>query len=217
MEYFESVQGYEPPFELMLDGMRIACFGSEADNLLMWSHYADGLRGFCIVFDEDLIVEAEPQGHITDVAYLAQPPVADSFVYAVAYDQHEFHMMAIEETNTDIKYLGAKGQKKWLGPYQAAADDALDQMKGIWQQVFAAKPKIWEYERERRLLVPTDHDDRTPLLRPFPQDAVKEVIFGERMDADYLARLRSVIVDSCGDIPVKMARRSNDTYSLLIE
>src|SRR4051794_15687949 len=41
-EYFEECQLYAPPFEAMRQGMRISCFSSEADNLLMWSHYADG-------------------------------------------------------------------------------------------------------------------------------------------------------------------------------
>lgn len=66
--YFEDVLSYEPPFEEMLDRVRIACFGSEPDNLLMWSHYADGLRGFCIVFDEEAIVGKGPEAYVLDVA-----------------------------------------------------------------------------------------------------------------------------------------------------
>ncbi|WFU31299.1 DUF2971 domain-containing protein [Bradyrhizobium brasilense] len=69
----------------MADSIRIACFGSERDNLLMWSHYGDGLRGFCIVFDEKLMVGARPEGYITDVACLA-----------VAHDQEDYHMTVKE-------------------------------------------------------------------------------------------------------------------------
>ncbi|ROT94445.1 DUF2971 domain-containing protein [Histidinibacterium lentulum] len=58
--YFNECKDYQPPFQEMRDGVRIACFGSQRDNLLMWSHYADGLRGFCIVFDENLVVSATP-------------------------------------------------------------------------------------------------------------------------------------------------------------
>jgi DUF2971 family protein len=90
----------------MVDSIRIACFGSEPGNLLMWSHYADGLRGFCVVFDEKLIVSAEPEGYLTNVAYLEKPPLVDSFVYAVACDQQDYHLIAIEETETQIRYLG---------------------------------------------------------------------------------------------------------------
>jgi hypothetical protein len=29
----------------------VACFSAAADNLLLWAHYADGHRGFCLEFD----------------------------------------------------------------------------------------------------------------------------------------------------------------------
>lgn len=53
-EYFDECASYAPPFEDMRLSMRIACFASQRDNLLMWSHYADGLRGLCIAFDEEV-------------------------------------------------------------------------------------------------------------------------------------------------------------------
>ena len=80
-EYFDECQRYAPPFEVMRENMRIACFGSEQDNLLMWSHYGDGLRGFCVVFDEDLITNVEPKSYLLDVAYLEAPPKVDSFIH----------------------------------------------------------------------------------------------------------------------------------------
>ena len=29
----------------------VACFSEDVDNILMWAHYADGHRGFCLEFD----------------------------------------------------------------------------------------------------------------------------------------------------------------------
>ena len=29
----------------------VACFTTELNNILMWSHYADGHKGFCLEFD----------------------------------------------------------------------------------------------------------------------------------------------------------------------
>jgi hypothetical protein len=29
----------------------VACFSAQVDNILLWSHYADGHRGFCLEFD----------------------------------------------------------------------------------------------------------------------------------------------------------------------
>lgn len=35
----------------MLNSYRICCFSSRYDSILMWSHYADYHKGFCLVFD----------------------------------------------------------------------------------------------------------------------------------------------------------------------
>src|SRR3546814_10781815 len=69
-EYFDECQHYAPPCVAMRQEMRISCFSSEADNLLMWSHYGDGLRGFCIAFDEEAITRGDTTGYVLDVAYL---------------------------------------------------------------------------------------------------------------------------------------------------
>ena len=37
-EFFQSLAEAEPPFDAIFDHTRIACFASEPDNLLMWSH-----------------------------------------------------------------------------------------------------------------------------------------------------------------------------------
>jgi hypothetical protein len=165
-EYFESLEGAQRQFCAMANNIRIACFGSEKDNLLMWSHYADGLRGFCIVFDENIVVNTEPKGYITDVAYLEKPALVDSFVYAVAEDQQDYHLMAIHETRAAIRRQGGSGEGGIIAEYQEAADAALKHMHEMWQHGFAAKPVEWRYEKERRLLVDTESKDNTPVLRP---------------------------------------------------
>jgi len=216
-EYFEDLWALQPPFLHMFDDMRIACFGSDTDNLLMWSHYADGLRGFCIVFDEDKVVTGDRKEFITDVAYLEDPPFVDCFVYAVAQDQQDYNQMASHETRAHVEYFGQRGREGEISAYDEAAADALARMKDMWQKVFAAKPLEWRYEKERRLLMQTDQTDRQAILRPYPKDAVREIIIGERMPVDYLERLRSVVWAAYGDIPIRTARRAANTYSLVIE
>lgn len=215
--YFEEMLSYEPPFEQMLDWVRIACFGSERDNLLMWSHYADGLRGFCVVFDEEAIVGSDSEAYVLDVAYLDQPPVVNGFVYAIALDQEEYHRMAIRDTQTQIKYAGKVDEERWLGPYRGTADAALVRMRKVWQQAFGAKPMVWKYENERRLLITKHIDGEQPLLRSYPRQAVKEIIYGERMSANYLEQLSKVVSENYPDIPLRVARRVNDSYTLTIE
>jgi hypothetical protein len=52
-----------------VESARISCFSQEISNLLMWSHYTDGLRGFCIEFDPDEIVKSSQQAVILKVKY----------------------------------------------------------------------------------------------------------------------------------------------------
>src|SRR5665213_166203 len=215
-EYFSSVEALQPPFEAMADGMRIACFCSEPVNLLMWSHYADGLRGFCIVFDEQLVTNTTPKGFIIDVAYLEKPPLVDSFVYAVSHDQEDYHVMAIQEARPRGRYQ-RKTESGLITGYREAADTALKHMREMWQHAFAAKPLEWRYEKERRLLVPTDRQDREPIFREYPKRAVREIVVGEKMPAGYLRRLASIVKERYGKIPLRTARRSSDVYKLIIE
>lgn len=40
----------------------VACFTQKMNNLLMWSHYADGHKGFCLEFDTTLfLIQAQPK------------------------------------------------------------------------------------------------------------------------------------------------------------
>ncbi|ESX79969.1 DUF2971 domain-containing protein [Mesorhizobium sp. LSHC414A00] len=165
-EYFEGLDGSEPPFERMLDKMRITCFVSETDNLLMWSHYADGLRGSCIVFDEAGVINVKPEAFILDVAYRDVPPRVDTFVCAIAYDQEDYHAMAIEEAENEIKRGDTSGGL-WLGPYRGALEEALATIRGLWKDVFATKPTEWTYENERRLLTHPLREGKAPVLRPY--------------------------------------------------
>jgi hypothetical protein len=48
----------------------VACFASSADNQLMWAHYADGHRGFCLEFN----ASDEPFSNAQQVIYSEEAP-----------------------------------------------------------------------------------------------------------------------------------------------
>lgn len=217
VEYFDECQHYQPPFKAMRESVRIACFGSERDNMLMWSHYADGLRGFCIVFDEDAVAAAEPEAYVFDVDYRDAPPIVDSFVYAIARDQNWYHQLALEETQTRIEFLGMHDEKHWVPLYEQAASEAIKEMRDIWQNVFAVKPLSWEYERERRLLVQTQQNGTSPILRRYPREAIKEIILGERMEGIIRQQILAILKINNPNVPVRTARRAQGLYSIQID
>jgi hypothetical protein len=214
--YFDECHSYAPPFEIMRQEMRISCFSSEADNLLMWSHYGDGLRGFCVMFDEASIMQGDAPGYILDVAYLDTPPQVDSFIYGVAWDQDWYSHVAIEETESAIRYQGRTDLQGDIEMYKASGAEALRTMRTMWQHVFATKPAEWKYERERRLLVQTRMTDMSPLLRGYSREAVKEVIIGERMPDNYRDRLLAVLREHYPNAMVRTARRAQGAYTLAI-
>ncbi|MGI9338139.1 MAG: DUF2971 domain-containing protein [Gammaproteobacteria bacterium] len=58
----------------------VACFSRRNDNLLMWSHYAGGGRGFCLEF-----YDGNPALNLGyDVKYRKQFPVAYGYIKALA-------------------------------------------------------------------------------------------------------------------------------------
>ncbi len=217
IEYFDECQHYQPPFKAMRDQIRIACFGSQRDNMLMWSHYADGLRGFCIAFDKNSVAMVEPEAYVLNVEYCDTPPIVDSFVYAIAHDQDWYHQVAMEETKSRIRFMGKTDEEGWIPVYEKAGAEAIAQMREIWQQVFAVKPLDWKYEHERRLLVHTQQRDTEPIMRPYPSEAIKEVILGERMHDDFRQRILAVLQKNHPDVPVRTARRAHGLYSIVIE
>lgn len=215
-EYFEECELYAPPFEDMRQSVRIACFASQNDNLLMWSHYADGLRGFCVVFDEDSLLKGKGEAHVLDVAYSDKPPKVDSFIYGIAYDQEWFSQTAIDETMAVVMHLGESDRAAAIADYEEAGAEAVETMRDLWQRVFATKPQEWRYEGERRLLIQTDKVDAAPLLWTYEREAVREVILGERMSEDYRARVLSVLEKLHPGVPVTTARRAQNSYAVVV-
>ena len=49
----------------------IACFSATVTDIMMWSHYAHGHRGFCLEFDTSQL----PFSEALDVSYVDKPPV----------------------------------------------------------------------------------------------------------------------------------------------
>ncbi len=198
-DYFFSLEGTQPSVQATLDHARISCFCAEPDNLLMWAHYADGLRGFCLEFDEALLCPPDQeQAHILDVIYSSRPPVIDTAVYAIALDQYDWN--TFEEDH----------------PEDAAMATAL--MAEIHQKLLASKPIQWEYEKERRLIVDAaESATRAGVSYSYASTALKAVIVGERMESADRRQLQDSMRQLGVSVPVRTARRSRTTYSVRLD
>lgn len=204
-EYFEQFESYN--LGMSLPGLRICCFAAEVDNLLMWSHYGDGLRGFCLEFDETVVTAAigELAGFpfITDVTYTDEPPTVDGMVLGVLDDQIDYAYLCFHEEKDDF----------WL----EEAKRLEGEIQEMYRQGFATKPKAWSYERERRLIVQTDQHDMEPLVVRLPPEAVRSIILGELMSSADRTRIDQIVREQYPAAALRTARRQVSTYRLKIE
>ncbi|HEY0412229.1 MAG TPA: DUF2971 domain-containing protein [Allosphingosinicella sp.] len=179
----------------------------------MWAHYANGLRGFCIGFDEEDFVQEARDSYLVDVEYLSEPPTVDGFLYAVAEDQYDYHMMVIDEHERREAYFGPEPIP--YEAYQQCADEALTTMRRIWRRAFASKPAEWQYERESRLLLSVPGNDRMPVFHRYSPSAVVELILGERMEEGYRAQLLRIAQERYPHAVVRSAHRSREEFKLV--
>jgi hypothetical protein len=207
-EFFESLADGQPDFNILYDYTRIACFASNPTNLLMWSHYADGLRGLCVGFDENELSNSS-DSYLATVRYSDGPPVVDSFIYAVAEDQRDYHRMALAE------HRGPEPDP-YAAAYVEAEQKAHALLVRIWESAFAAKPAQWAYEQEKRLLIRTKDGGTAPTFLVYPPEAVCEVVVGERMLPPYRAEIESALRAADVRIGLRTAVRMTEAYEVQI-
>lgn len=204
-EYFEQFETHD--LEMALPGLRICCFASEVDNVLMWSHYGDGLRGFCLEYDEGTlsgtISKLAGFPFITDVNYTDAPPMVDGMVLGVLDDRLDFAYMCFHQEKNDF----------WL----EEAKQLEGQIQDLYRQGFATKPRVWSYERERRLIVQTDQHDMEPLTIHLPPESVKSIVLGELMSTEHRSQIEQIAKKKYSGAAVRTARRELFTYQLKVE
>jgi len=213
-DYVFSLEGTEPNIPHIIDSARISCFSRDADNLLMWSHYADGLRGFCIEFDPNLVLSKfTGDASIYDVLYQEAPEKIDTAVMAVIYDQIVYHEDAIYSSQQEIKYLG-KGNQTEIGSYEQALVEAIDSNHAINQKMLATKPLTWNYENEVRIICQAMNSSETGELLKYPPEAIKSVILGEKMSATERDKLIGILENRSSPIALKEALRIEGEFKI---
>ena len=79
--------------------MGVGCFTTELANILMWSHYANGHRGFCLEFDTELFLSSAriPDKNLMKVIY------SDSYPMLSPTDWYESPRRLLEPLYTKSK------------------------------------------------------------------------------------------------------------------
>lgn len=206
--YVESLSDMEPNIPILIDHARITCFSKRPDNLLMWSHYADGLRGFCLEFDRNLILFDNPNfAEIYDVDYKELPAEIDTALIAVVMDQVNYHSYALESVTDDEE----------ASSYESALNKSLLHSIEIYKKMLATKPIDWKYEEEVRVICQSSCNKKLGQFLKYPPQAIKSVIVGEKMPEKQRNTLKRLFGQHPYPVKFKTAKRKQGRFGIIIE
>lgn len=138
-KYFNDTELVEKLNLNQRDHLHIACLSTSSDNMLMWSHYAQGHEGFVLEYDLDDIGLANKY---TSYSGNSCPPISLS-LFPIIYQQD-----AYDNTDRLIAEIELKAQEMLDGQTLFLSDDLLRPIR-----LCGYKKPIWSYENEWRLLL----------------------------------------------------------------
>ena len=157
---------------------RISCFSEVADSPLMWAHYADNGKGFCVEYELPICIGSPlclKNGQPCEGGKNCSP--LDCRMYSkcslapVIYDAQRLDTTATMKHEIECAVAHELGEKydlsshDWLEPYRTALFKAKD----------------WAYEKEWRLIL-SDHKLRGNQDCVYPHDRLLRVILGPNMN-----------------------------------
>lgn len=206
--YVESLLNLEPDVPDLINSARITCFSKRPNNLLMWSHYANGLRGFCLEFDPSLILfNYQNFAKIYEVKYKEHPAEIDTALIAVLMDQINYNSYALDSaTSDDLQKC-----------YKHGLNKSIDHSNEIFEKMLATKPLDWMYEEELRIIFQSSYEKHQGQFLNYPQQAIKSVIFGEKMPEKEKNALRVLFELHSYPIEFKLAKREKRSFNVVVE
>ncbi len=163
------------------------------ESPLMWSHYADGMRGICIAYNKGSF-EKEDKYNLQSVEYNTHP---------------------IEFNHGDLKTIPVINEFKsydFKNSEYILSEGRLVRLKS--QKYLFQKYINWGYEHEiRNIVVPNAKVDG--MLVPFPEYAIKAIIIGSKISHIN----KKFIIKLCKDNKISMFIASPDkvNYKVNIE
>lgn len=85
---------FEERKQVMLNKRGVCCFSARNDDILMWSHYADCHKGFCLGFRSD----SEPFSRAWQVEYQAEIPAVNPTSLILEEVQDAFRAMVVTKS-----------------------------------------------------------------------------------------------------------------------
>jgi len=178
-------------------GLYVACFSSNINSPLMWSHYSDGMRGLCIAYNRDHLEKSE----LFDL-------------YPVEYNQSP-----IKFKYTDLKVIQVMNEMPFY--------DYEKNEESVWEGYLARltsydylyqKHDRWGYEGEMRNIIdPNAKKSNSKIgdLITYPKESVSAIIIGSKMNKIH----KKMVVKYCekNGITVYIASPNLSDYTVQIE
>lgn len=180
----------------------MTCMTEDKDNMLMWSHYADGHQGICVEYDLKRLNE-DPYGII-------------DHLFPVIYRDNRVIRRDIDSLFNSYNDL----IKAICGHYVHDGDEELDDLLPL----FLTKSTVWQYENEWRIIYTRknmyDIDDDVLYSCNLHFPCVKNVYLGYRIHPE----IKKNIIEICDrlsqkgqQVKVYQAKLKNESYDIVFD
>ena len=181
----------------------ISCMTETNRNTLMWSHYADSIRGVCVEYDLKLLSRSlfDVTTHLFPVIYMSKRLLFKDISSIVTS-----HVELKSDISQDAVYSG-----------EELLDDILP--------LFLSKGECWEYEQEWRIIYTLKQmyeiNDQTLYNGTIPFPCISGLYLGYRVDPEVRENILEIcqrLTEKTGrKIHVHQAKLSEHGYDILFE
>ena len=183
--YFSSPRDFNDPFdclsnreEYIINGasdkikitshrqnIGVCCFSTINNNPLMWGHYSNSFKGFCVNFENQDLLKNEKIAFKSHISYLKN--------YIPGHDKLQNYKLQLNQLSLD----------------DATKNRILNLL--TMQLEYCWKYYDWRYEEEFRAISINSNDFNRKL--PFKREFIKEIYIGFRMKTDCVNYYNSLI------------------------
>lgn len=199
----------EQDYQETIEQSKILCLCKSNKNLLMWSYYADGLKGFVIGYDqhkllESLASEAKDWKYQFNVEYVDSIPDVREAILECYHSDKACEKSTEDDPESD--------------ELRNAVNDKTFQLN---KKLFATKNTAFQHEEEYRIVIQPRQTTKGTIYpknqQYYAPDAVREIIFGEKMttETDQIKLILGAIRER-PDIKLYQAKRKPNSFELEI-
>lgn len=185
----------------------VACFSGNPTDGLMWSHYADKLKGICIAYNKSKLKNQKFFSEIKPIRYMEE-------VTKVTFK--DIKLRAYNKDNGPIPTHGI------VWPIVLPLTNTTGTVINLYVNTHNfdhgfQKHERWSYECEsRNVLFPEkEEQDQIGLFANTGSDTIDAIIIGEKASDGDLSRIMDITEDR--NIPLYIARANKRNYQVEIE